>query len=345
MKISLTQIADEVGGRVIGNPAMVVSGVAPFEAATDMDITYAATPKLLKSIRNSRARAVIVPRQFDNTSQTILQVDNPKVAFAKVIGMFHPVLLPEPGVSEKSDIGKNFTCGKAVSISSFVSIGNDVTLGDRVVLSPGVVIENQAVIGDDVMIHPNVTIYKKCRIGNRVVIYAGTVVGSDGFGFAPDGEVYHKIPHIGIVQIDDDVEIGACNTIDRATFGKTWIQKGVKTDNLVHVAHNVTVGENTVLVAQVGISGSTTIGKHAILAGQAGISGHLKIGDNAVVGPQAGVGKSVPDGQVVSGSPEMPHKLWLRACRIIPRLPELKKRLNSMEKQLNKMEEKNDADA
>jgi UDP-3-O-[3-hydroxymyristoyl] glucosamine N-acyltransferase len=344
MKISLTQIADEVGGHIIGNAAMTVSGVAPFEAATDTDITYAAVPKLLKSIQETRAGAVIVPRQFNDTQKIILQVDNPQVAFAKVIALFHPVSLPEPGISETASIGKDFTYGEGVSISSFVSIGDGVKLGDRVALSPGVVIGNRAVIGGDVMIHPNVTISKGCRIGNRVVIHAGTVVGSDGFGFAPDGDVYHKIPHTGIVQIDDDVEIGACNTIDRAKFGKTWIQKGVKTDNLVHVAHNVTVGENTVLVAQVGISGSSKIGKHAVLAGQAGISGHLNIGDNAVVGPQAGLGKSVPDGEVVSGSPGMPHKLCLRVCQIIPRLPELKKRLISMEKRLDKMEEKNGAD-
>ena len=156
---------------------------------------------------------------------------------------------------------------------------------------------------------------------------------------SPDGKHYHKIPHTGIVQIDDDVEIGALNAIDRATFGRTWIQRGVKTDNLVHVAHNVTVGEDTLLVAQVGIAGSAVIGRHAVLAGQAGITGHITIGDNAVVGPQAGVGRPVPDGEVVSGSPEMPHKLWLRVQRIIPGLPELKKKLSELEKRLKKVEE------
>ena len=159
--------------------------------------------------------------------------------------------------------------------------------------------------------------------------------------FAPDGEKYYKIPQTGIVQIDDDVEIGAGNTIDRATFGKTWIRRGVKTDNLIHIAHNVTIGENSVLVAQVGISGSVTIGKHAILAGQAGVSGHLTIGDDVTIGPQAGVTASVPDGEIVSGSPEMPHRLWLRVQRIICRLPELKKKLSEIEKRLNKVEEKN----
>ena len=173
------------------------------------------------------------------------------------------------------------------------------------------------------------------------MIHAGTVIGSDGFGFAPDGRSYHKIPHTGYVQIDNDVEIGANNTIDRGTFGKTHIGRGVKTDNLIHIAHNVSVGENTVLVAQVGISGSVTIGRNAILAGQAGIAGHLNIGDGATIGPQTGVGKDVPEGQIVSsGIPEMPHRLWLRVQRLIPKLPDFSKKLSRMEKNLKRIEEK-----
>jgi UDP-3-O-[3-hydroxymyristoyl] glucosamine N-acyltransferase len=202
-----------------------------------------------------------------------------------------------------------------------------------------VVIEADVVLGDDVEIYPNVTIRERCRIGSRVTIHPGTVIGGDGFGFSPDGKRYHKIPHTGIVQIDDDVEIGALNAIDRGTFGRTWIQRGVKTDNLVHVAHNVTVGEDTLLVAQVGIAGSATIGRHAILAGQAGVTGHLTIGDNAVVGPQAGIARSVPEGEVVSGSPEMPHKQWLRVQRILPGLPEIKKQISELEKRISKVEE------
>jgi UDP-3-O-[3-hydroxymyristoyl] glucosamine N-acyltransferase len=224
-----------------------------------------------------------------------------------------------------------------------VVIGRQVTVGDQVWLHPGVVIGDRVAIGNDVIIHPNVTIQAGTVIGSRVIIHSGTVIGSDGFGFAPDGTVYHKIPHTGIVQIDDDVEIGANNTIDRGTFGQTRIGKGVKTDNLVHVAHNVTVGENTVLVAQVGISGSVTIGKNAVLAGQAGVAGHLTIGDHATVGPQTGVGKSVPDGQIVSaGIPEMPHRLWLRVVRTIPRLPDISKRLRGLEKRFKKIEDKLD---
>ncbi|NJL59362.1 MAG: UDP-3-O-(3-hydroxymyristoyl)glucosamine N-acyltransferase, partial [Desulfobacteraceae bacterium] len=220
-------------------------------------------------------------------------------------------------------------------------IGSDVRIGDRVTIYPGVVIGDHVTIGNDITIYPNVSIYDHCIIGSRVIIHAGTVIGSDGFGFAPDGETYCKIPHRGMVQIDDDVEIGANNAIDRATFGKTWIQKGVKTDNLVHVAHNVVVGENTLLVAQVGISGSTSIGNHAILAGQAGVSGHLQIGNNVIIGPQAGIAKSVADGEIVSGSPEIPHKQWLRVQTIIPKLPEMKKQLNELQRRIEEIEKKN----
>lgn len=175
-------------------------------------------------------------------------------------------------------------------------------------------------------------------MGNRVIINAGSVIGSDGYGFAPEGRAYRKIPHTGIVQIDDDVEIGALNAIDRATNGRTWIKRGVKTDNLVHVAHNVEVGEDTLLVAQVGIAGSSTVGNHVIIAGKAGISGHITVGDNTIVGPSAGVVKSIGEGEVVSGTPAMPHKLWLRLMAIMPKLPELKRTVSKLEKRVNRLE-------
>jgi UDP-3-O-[3-hydroxymyristoyl] glucosamine N-acyltransferase len=220
-------------------------------------------------------------------------------------------------------------------------IGNHVRIGRRASIYPGVVIGDHVSIGDDVRLYPNVTILERCRLGERVTIHAGTVIGSDGFGFAPDGDIYHKIPHDGIVQIDDDVEIGANNTIDRGTFGKTHIQCGVKTDNLVHIAHNVTVGENTVLVAQVGISGSTSLGRHVVMAGQVGVAGHIHIGDGVMIGGQSGIASDVPAGEIMSGSVAMPHKTWLKVQRIMPRLPELKRQLVDMEKRLQRLEKGN----
>jgi UDP-3-O-[3-hydroxymyristoyl] glucosamine N-acyltransferase len=341
MNIPLSKIADLVQGHISGNPDRMISDAAPFEQAGTSEITAAGNAKFLKKIADCNAAAIFVPRDFSDEDHNLVQVDNPMVAFAKVMQYFHPAAQPRDVIHPGAAIGKDFKCGQNVTIGPMAVIGDQVTAGDRVWLHPGVVVGNHVIIGSDVTIHPNVTILERCIIGNRVIIHSGSVVGSDGFGYAPDGKSYHKIPHTGIVQIDDDVEIGANNTIDRATFGKTFIGRGVKTDNLVHIAHNVSVGENTVLVAQVGISGSVTIGKNAILAGQAGVAGHLSIGDGAVVGPQTGVGKSVPDGQIVSsGIPEMPHRLWLRVQRFIPKLPEFSKRLAGLEKRLKSLEKK-----
>jgi len=341
MEVSLAKIAEMVHGSVSGDSDLMVGGVAPFESAGNREITVAGNAKFLKKMDDCQAGAIIVPRDYENPGRNLVRTDNPMVAFAKVLQHFYPPVQPPPGVHPRACVGQKFNCGGDVSIGPLVAIGDHVTLGERVWLHPGVVIGDCVTLGDDVIIYPNVTILERCVIGSRVIIHSGTVIGSDGFGFAPDGIAYHKLPHTGIVQIDDDVEIGANNAIDRGTFGKTHIGRGVKTDNLVHVAHNVTVGENTVLVAQVGISGSVTIGKNAILAGQAGIAGHLTIGDHATVGPQTGVGKSVPAGQIVSaGIPEMPHRLWLRVVRSIPKLPDIYKKLLGLEKRLKNIEEK-----
>ena len=341
MKITISKIATLVQGHIIGDAEKLISGAAPFELAGENEITVAGSAKYLKKIGDCQAAAVIVPRNTGPGANNFIEVDNPMVAFAKVLQYFHPLIQPQTGIHPGAEIGEEFIYGQGVTVGPKAVIGRRVTVGDRVWLHPAVVVGDNVVIGDDVVVHPNVTIQARCIIGNRVIIHAGTVIGSDGFGFAPDGKCYHKIPHTGIVQIDDDVEIGANNAIDRGTFGKTHIGRGVKTDNLVHIAHNVRVGENTVLVAQVGISGSVTIGKNAVLAGQAGVAGHLTIGDGAIVGPQTGVGKPVPDGQIVSsGIPEMPHRIWLRVQRMIPKLPEFSKRLTALEKRLKQFEEK-----
>ena len=341
MKISLSKIAALVQGNVIGDADKMISGAAPFELAGEDEITVAGQAKFLKKIGDCLAAAIIVARDTKIDAHNLVQVDNPMVAFAKILQYFHPPIQPPAGIHPSAVVGPDFKCGQNVTVGPQAVIGRQVKVGDRVWLHPGVVLGDEVIIGDDVVINPNVTIQARCIIGNRVIIHAGTVIGSDGFGFAPDGKCYHKIPHTGIVQIDDDVEIGANNAIDRGTFGKTHIGRGVKTDNLVQIAHNVRVGENTIIVAQVGISGSVTIGKNAVLAGQAGVAGHLTIGDGAIVGPQTGVGKPVPDGQIVSsGIPEMPHRLWLRVQRLIPKLPEFSKRLRGLEKRLKRFEEK-----
>ena len=340
MEILLSEIAKLVDGRVKGDLKKKIYGVAPFEHATRGEITFVDSPKLVKKISETKAGAVIVPADVEETLNNVVQVKNPRVAFAKVMNFFHPAAKVKSEINTSAHIGENFKCGKKVSVAPFAVIGDNVTIGDRVILSSCVVLGNNVKIGNDTLICANVTIAERCIIGNRVIIHSGSVIGSDGFGFAPDGEKYYKIPQTGIVKIDDDVEIGAVNTIDRATFGKTWICRGVKTDNLVHIAHNVTVGEDTVIVAQTGIAGSATIGRHAAISGQVAIVGHITVGDNVQIAGQAGVTKSIAHGEVVSGTPAIPHRLWLRVQSIIPKLPELKNKIRTIEKRIKIIEEK-----
>jgi UDP-3-O-[3-hydroxymyristoyl] glucosamine N-acyltransferase len=338
MEIPLSKLSDMIDGEVVGDGNIIIRGVAPFEQANKDEITYAGSQSFLKKIGESNAGAIIVPKEFKSKDNGIVKADNPRVAFAKVVNIFHAKANPEPGINKTAHIGKNFRSGQNVSIGPFVVVGDNVVFGDNVKIHAHVFLGDNVTIGDDVEIYPNVTVFERCKLGNRVIIYSGTVIGSDGFGFAPDGERYCKVPQIGIVQIDDDVEIGANNAIDRATFGRTWIQKGVKTDNLVHIAHNVTVGENTLLIAQVGISGSVSIGNHSILAGQAGVIDHMTIGDNVTIGPKAGVVKSIPSGEAFSGfTPAMPHRLFLKVQSIVLKLPELKKKIDGIEKKLEKI--------
>ncbi|MFH2065877.1 MAG: UDP-3-O-(3-hydroxymyristoyl)glucosamine N-acyltransferase [Pseudomonadota bacterium] len=342
MEKTLAEIAQTVNGVVFGNPDQMISGAAPFDDASDKDITFVAAPKFLKRMDSCKAGAMIVPEGVSRPGANLVVVKNPLIAFTKVLELLYPFLPQKPGIHPTAVVGERFVCGRNVSIGPFTAIADGVCLGDHVEIHPHVVIERNVVIGDHVLIHPHVTILERCRIGSRVIIHAGSVIGSDGFGFAPDGERWIKIPHKGIVQIDDDVEIGANNAIDRGTLGRTWIQKGVKTDNLVHIAHNVTVGENSVFAAQAGVAGSATLGRHTTVAGQAGITGHLKLGDNVTIGPQAGVTRAIPDNTIVSGSPEMPHKTWLRAMNIIPRLPEIKKQILELAKKVDRLEKNKD---
>ncbi len=338
MEKTLADLASIVEGRFTGLGQYRIKCVAPFEEAGPEAITLARSRKYQQRIDQTRAGAVIVPAEFDRAGLNLLKADNPYAAFARILALFCPPERPAAGVHPTVVHGDGFRYGPDAAVGPHVVIGRSVRIGARAAIHPGAVVGDNVTLGDDVCIHPNVHLAAGCRIGSRVTIQAGSVIGSDGFGYAPDGDRYLKIPHTGYVQIDDDVEIGANNTIDRGTFGCTHIQHGVKTDNLVHIAHNVVVGPHSVLVAQVGISGSATLGRHVVLAGQVGVTGHLHIGDYVVAGGKTGISKSVPDREVISGAPEMPHKLWLRVQRIIPRLPELRHRIKMLEKRLKRLE-------
>ncbi|MBU2453553.1 MAG: UDP-3-O-(3-hydroxymyristoyl)glucosamine N-acyltransferase, partial [Proteobacteria bacterium] len=317
-----------------------------FDDANLCDITFACDSNHLARLEQTTAGAVIIPDSFTispdhSGDRVLLKVDNPKVSFFKLVSIFYPQKKRTPFINPGATIGRDVKLGENLTIESNVFIGDDVQIGDNVHIKPGTFIGDNVFIGDNTIIQPNVTIMDKTRIGKNGIIHSGTVIGSDGFGFAQDTQKHHKIIHTGYVVLGDDVEIGAANTIDRGTLGKTIIGNGVKTDNLVHIAHNVKIGDHTLIVAQVGIAGSTQVGKNVIIAGKSGITGHIKIGDNAIVGPYTGVHSDVLENEIVSGIPQMPHHRWRKVVSIISRLPEIRKKIFSFEKRLNDLENKN----
>ncbi len=342
--IPVFQLAEAVGGTVEGDPDRLIFRGAPFDHADETAVTFAETPALLKKLPDCRAGAVVVPKCFEKrvggkTVPAWIRHERPRLAFAKIMAIFNPRKRPFAGISPEAGIGRGVSIGAETVVGPNAFVGNRAVLGDRVVIYPGAFVGDDVSVGSDTEIMPNVTVMDGCIIGSRVIIHAGTVIGSDGFGFTPEGEAHYKIPQTGIVEIGDDTEIGACNTIDRATFGSTRIGCGVKTDNMVHIAHNVSVGDHCLIVAQAGIAGSVQIGNRVTIAGQAGIAGHLVIGDDAIIGPRAGVVRNVDPGRVVSGTPDMDHRLWLRVQRAIPRLPGLAKQVQEMEKRLRSLEQ------
>jgi UDP-3-O-[3-hydroxymyristoyl] glucosamine N-acyltransferase len=340
LKLSLKEIATLVDGNVIGADNPIIKGINSLDTAGQGEISFFTDRKYTENLRKTDASAVIVSEETLLFKGPQVVVSNPEVAYAKVASIFAPPVPRFPGVSHQAVLKDSPCFGKDVSIYPSVYVGEGASIGDDVVLFPGVFIGDRVRIGNGTVIYPNVTILQDSQIGNNVIIHAGTVIGSDGFGFVRDGVVSLKIPQIGTVQIEDDVEIGANNCIDRAAFGKTWIKRGVKTDNLVHVAHNVVIGEDTIVVAQAGISGTVHIGSQVIIGGQVGISDHVEIGDRVMIGSQSGVPKSIPSGQVVSGTPAMPHRLWLKTSGIIKRLPQFNEHLRHLEKRVSELEKK-----
>ncbi|KPK22501.1 MAG: hypothetical protein AMK69_19730 [Nitrospira bacterium SG8_3] len=334
----LKDIADLVGGEVIGDDQVLITGIHSLLEASPGEISFFGDPRYKESLKETKASALLVPAFTDLYTGPQVVVPNPALAYARVATLFAPPPSRFSGKSEKAFVHRSARIGEDVSIYPFVYVGEEAVIGDHTTLYAGVFVGDRVRIGNGTVIHPNVSILHDCVIGNEVIIHAGSVIGSDGFGFVRDGQINVKIPQIGYVQIDDQVEIGANNTIDRAALGKTWIKRGVKTDNLVQVAHNVVVGEDTVIVAMAGISGSVNIGREVVIGGQVGITDHVKIGDRVMIGSQSGVAKSVASGQVVSGTPSMPHRLWLRTTRVIPRLPEMVDRLRRLEKKVEELD-------
>lgn len=332
--MKLKELADLTGGTISGDPEVEITGVSGIKEAAMGDITLLADKKNIEHIPSSNASAFIVKEAIKDLKKSMLISDNPRFVFARALEVLHVKPYKPSGVSDKAVIGKNTVLGEDISIHPLAYIGSNVSVGARVTISPGTYIGDDVSIGDDSIIYPNVTIRENVTIGKKVIVHSGAVIGTDGFGYIPVKNGHHKIPQIGGVIIEDSVEIGANVTIDRATTGNTIIGSGSKIDNLSHVAHNVTIGKNCIIIAQVGISGSVDIGDGAILAGQVGIRDHVKIGSNAMVGAKSGITKDIPEGQVYSGIPAIPHGSWLRASTIFSKLPEYIKRLQKLERKL-----------
>jgi UDP-3-O-[3-hydroxymyristoyl] glucosamine N-acyltransferase len=346
MKFNISDIIKIIPARVTGDLGVEIRGVSSFDDAGPHDLTFACDPLYLSRVDQTRAGAVIVPDSFSLDPGVLpcvlLKTENPKLSFFKVVESFYPEKSLVPHIHSSAIIGNNSTPGQGTRIEGNVVVGDNVTIGNHVHIMANVTIADGCTLGDHTVIKPNVTLMERSVIGHHGIIHPGSVIGSDGFGFAQNAGTHEKLIHTGHVSMGNHVEIGACNTIDRGTLGVTRLGNGVKTDNLVHIAHNVKIGDNTLVVAQVGIAGSTHIGKNVIIAGKAGISGHLTIGDCVIVGPYAGVSKNVPANQIVSGVPHMAHKTWLKVVNIIPRLPEIRKKLFSFEKRLKNLEDKSE---
>ena len=331
---TVTELAAYLGGVVQGNGAVLISGLGSLESAGPEALTFLANPKYAAKVAETSAGAVLMAPGGERYGRTAIEVANPYLGFAKLLALFYTSPHQPLGVLQHAIVSETATIGEGASIYPGACIGNNVVVGQRTIIYSGAVIYNNVIIGDDCIIHANAVVRDRCRIGNRCVLQPGAVIGSDGFGYAPDGSSYYPIPQIGIVVLDDDVEIGANSCIDRAAIEVTRIMRGTKLDNLVQIAHNCQIGEDCMIVSQVGISGSAKIGNHVTLAGQVGVAGHLTIGDNVLVGAQSGVPSSLPANAAYSGTPTMPHKDWLRSAMVVPRLPELKKTVSSLEKRI-----------
>jgi len=342
---TLRDIAEFLGGRIIGKEDVIIENIRPLDKAGSSDITFIASRKHQKRLAETKAAAVIVNAPLPASGKNLLIVADPYAAFGKLMALYYPPNHGYEGISKDAVIEEGAVVSSGATVFPGVYIGRGAKIARGVVLYPGVFIGRDSVVGEDSLLYANVSVYHECIIGKRVILHSGVVVGSDGFGFAAPGAGNIKIPQTGFVQIDDDVEIGANTTIDRATISqeKTWIGRNVKIDNLVQIAHNIVIGENSIITAQVGIAGSTRLGKSVIIGGQAAIAGHINIGDYVMIAAGSGIHRDINSGQVVAGSPQLPHRQWLKveACRnklpeMRTTLAELKRKVELLQEQLNK---------
>ena len=337
MKFTAKQIAAFIQGEIVGNENAEVYTFAKIEEGTPGALSFLANPKYAEYIYTTQSSIVLVNKDFEpqkEVSATLIKVNNAYESLAKLMMLYEASKPKKQGISSLASIADSAKIGENVYIAPFVVIGDNCEIGDNCIIHDGVSIGDGAKVGSDCILYAHVTIYHDCRVGNNCILHSGCVIGADGFGFAPTPEGYNKIPQMGIVTIEDNVEIGANTCIDRATMGSTIVHSGVKLDNLVQIAHNDEIGSHTAMAAQVGVAGTTKIGEWCIFGGQAGISGHCTIGDRTTVGPQCGTIGSLKGGETLLGSPAMDAKEYIRAAAYLKRLPELNKTIKELKKEI-----------
>jgi UDP-3-O-[3-hydroxymyristoyl] glucosamine N-acyltransferase len=345
MEFTAKTISDFLGGEIVGDPKVVINDISKIEEGRKGTLSFLANPKYTKYLYTTESSIVLVNKSLKlehDVKSTLIKVDDAYQAFASLLNMYTQSIPKNMGVDDNIHIDSSSVYGKNAYIGAFTYIGKNVKIGDNVSLYPQVYIGDNVTLGNNTILYPGVKVYQDCHIGSNCTLHAGTVIGSDGFGYAhQSGENYQKIPQIGNVIIKDDVEIGANVTVDRATIGSTIIGKGAKLDNLIQIAHNVEIGENTVVIAQAGIAGSTKVGKNCIIAAQAGIVGHLKIADKVIIGAQSGVSNNIEkEGEIVLGAPAYNAGEKKREFAVARQLPSLYKRFNALEKEVEMLKKK-----
>lgn len=338
----LDRVAEVVEARLVGDGSAIIRGIGPIEEAKEGELSFVAHRKYRTFLSTTRASAVIVPEDLaDAFEGPRLVSSNPYLTFQRAARLFYGPGVPRgTGIHRTAVIGEDVIVGTEVFIGPYAVVEDGCRIEDRVFIGAGVFVGRNCRVGEATVIYPHVAVYPDTMIGQRAIVHSGAVIGSDGFGFAFDGVCHQKIPQVGRVVIEDDVEIGANTTVDRAALGVTRIEQGTKIDNLVQVAHNVTVGAHTVIAAQTGISGSTKIGTYVQVGGQAGFIGHIEVGDRARIGAQSGVSRSVPEGETVSGYPARPHGEMMRVEAVRRRMPELLKTVREQQQRIEALEER-----